>query len=142
MVNADPSELCLQQSVHVGCGVEDAFRLFTEKFGEWWPLALHSMEGQDAVSCAIEPWEGGRVYERNRAGEENEWGSVTGWEPPSRLSLKWHPGSDPDEYQTVDIWFEAVADGTKVTVIHTVPSISGVANLFVSFAESQMMVAA
>ena len=27
----------IRQSVHVECPVEDAFRLFTEAFAEWWP---------------------------------------------------------------------------------------------------------
>jgi hypothetical protein len=68
----------IRQSVHVDCPVEDAFRLFTEGFADWWPLALYSITGDEAETCVIEPWAGGRVLERNRSGEEHEWGSVIG----------------------------------------------------------------
>jgi len=60
----------IRQSVHVDLPIEDAFRLFTGSFGEWWPLAAHS---------EIEPWEGGRAFERTASGEELDWGRVTGW---------------------------------------------------------------
>jgi len=109
----------IRQSVHVHCPIEDAFRLFTERFAEWWPLALHSIAGDDAEKCAIEPWRGGRVFECTRSGEEIEWGSVTAWDPPEHLKLMWHPGGPADSSQTVDVEFQTEADGTRVTVIHT-----------------------
>ena len=60
----------IRQSVHVDCPIEDAFRLFTEGFGEWWPLASYSITGQDAAGCDLEPWAGGRLFERTRSGED------------------------------------------------------------------------
>jgi uncharacterized protein YndB with AHSA1/START domain len=109
----------IRQSVRVDCPIEDAFRLFTEEFAEWWPLALHSITGDDALSCEIEPWVGGRVFERTRSGEEREWGSVIEWDPPEHLKLTWHPSGAQDRVQTVDVEFHIEADGTRVTLIHT-----------------------
>ena len=95
----------IRQSVLVDCPIEDAFRLFAEGFGEWWPLAS---------DAGIEPWVGGRVFERSPAGEEKELGEITAWEPPARIEFTWG-----DRGQRVDVEFCVVADGTRVTLIHT-----------------------
>ena len=124
----------IRQSVRVDCPIEDAFRLFTEGFAEWWPLASYSMTGEEAESCAIEPWPGGRVFERTRSGEEREWGSVTAWDPPTRLELTW------DRNQTVKVEFQVEADGTRVTVIHTGWRLAGV-QAFAAFVSEQMLLA-
>jgi hypothetical protein len=135
----------IRQSVHVDCAPEDAFRLFTEGFGEWWPPASWSADGRDSERCAIEPWAGGRVFERERSGEEHEWGSVTVWDPPSRLELAWHPGATRDNEQTVTVDFHVEADGTRVTVTHRGWHRAGVAvcaSPFARFVSEQMLVAA
>ena len=108
----------IQQSVHLDCPVEDAFRLFTERFAEWWPLSSHSVAGEDADSCEIEPWRGGKVLERTRSGEEHEWGDVLVWDPPERVEFTWHPGGRRDENQTVNIEFRVETQGTRVTLTH------------------------
>lgn len=99
----------VQQSVHVDCPIEDAFRLFTEAFGEWWPFS------QD---CRMEPWLGGRLFERTSSGQELEWGSVTSWDPPHRVEFNWHPAAPRDDEQRVEVEFRVEADGTRVTVTH------------------------
>jgi hypothetical protein len=125
----------IRQSVRVDCPIEDAFRLFTEEFAQWWPLAA---DGK------IEPRVGGRVFERTRSGEERDWGSVTVWDPPSHLQLTWYPGTDRAERQTVDIDFCVEADGTRVTLIHsgweTTSTILGLN--FAKFVSEQMLVTA
>jgi uncharacterized protein YndB with AHSA1/START domain len=145
MAKAKQTHAPIQQSVRVECPIEDAFRLFTEGFAEWWPLASYSMTGEEAEECAIEPWAGGRVFERTRSGEEHEWGSVTAWNPPVRLELAWHPGARADANQTVEIEFKVEADGTRVTLIHTgwqQPGVQTCALCFAEFVSEQMLVAA
>src|ERR1700743_1125870 len=89
----------IRQSVLVDCPIEDAFELFTERFAEWWPSASYSMTGQAAEECALEPWMDGRIFERTRSGEEQEWGVVTAWNPPTHLTFTWNRD------QSVDIHF-------------------------------------
>ena len=108
----------IEQSVHVDCPPEDTFRLFTEGFGKWWPLALGSGPGKDEHKCEIEPWAGGRVVERSPAGLEREWGAVTIWSPPARLEFTWNPDGRTDDCQTVSVEFQSEADGTRVTLTH------------------------
>jgi len=138
----------VQQSVHVDCPIEEAFRLFTERFAEWWPLSRCSVTGEDAETCAIEPWEGGRVFERTRSGEESEWGSVTLWDPPNRVEFTWHPGEHAYALQTVAVEFQREAEGTRVTLTHAgwqeagvAVSMAGAAQ-FAKFVSQQMLVAA
>jgi hypothetical protein len=119
--NAEP----IQQSVHVDCPVEDAFRFFTEGFGKWWPLG-GSDSGANAQTCEIEPWVGGRVLERSRSGAEHEWGAVTTWSPPGSLEFTWHPGGPEDQRQTVSVEFQREADGTRVTLTHRGWQLAGV----------------
>lgn len=126
MAKAEEKHVPIQQSVSVDCPIEDAFRLFAEQFAEWWPLASYSMTGEEAESCAIEPWVGGRVFERTRSGEEREWGLVIAWDPPVHLEFTWHPGAPGDRSQTVDVEFQVEADGTRVTLIHTGWQLAGV----------------
>ena len=108
----------IRQSVRVDCPIEEAFQLFTEELAEWWPLASYSMSGEEAETCAIEPWVGGRVFERTRSGEEREWGWVIAWDPPKHVEFTWHPRTRGDSDQTVDVEFQVEADGTRVTLIH------------------------
>jgi uncharacterized protein YndB with AHSA1/START domain len=136
MAEAEERHEPIRQSVRVDCPIEDAFRLFAEGFAEWWPLASYSIAGEDAESCVIEPWVGGRVFERTRSGEEREWGSVTAWDPPVRLEFSWHGG------QSVEVDFQVEADGTRVTLIHTGWQQAGILSLcFSEFVSSQMLVA-
>lgn len=102
----------IRQSVHVDCPIEDAFELFTGRFGEWWPQTSHSMGGEEAEGGAIEPFPGGRVFERTRSGDERERGRVLAWDPPRRVEFTWHEG-------TVEVEFSVEADGTRVTLTHS-----------------------
>ena len=126
----------IQQSVHVECPIEDAFRLFTDRFGEWWPLS---------EDCQIEPWPGGRVFELTRNGEESEIGSVKIWDPPSRVEFIWHPETSRDQDQTVNVEFRVEAEGTLVTLTHRGWYRAGVATCasrFAGFVCEQMLVMA
>lgn len=143
MAKAEEKHAPVRQSVHVDCPIEDAFRLFTEGFSEWWPLASYSLA--DSEKCEIEPWEGGRVFERGLSGEEHEWGAVTVWDPPHRVEFTWNPGVQPDHAQTVDVQFSVEADGTRVTLTHGGWHLAGVETClsrFAAFASGQTMVAA
>lgn len=102
----------------VDCPVAEAFRLFTEGFGDWWPLETQSVRGDEAGRCVMEPWPGGRIFERTHDGNEEDWGTILAWEPPQRLEFTWCPGRPEDRAETVEVEFQVEADGTRLTVIH------------------------
>jgi uncharacterized protein YndB with AHSA1/START domain len=105
----------ITKEVRVAAAPEWAFRVFTERIGEWWPVERFSVFGGDA-SVAIE---GDRIVER--LGErETVWGEVLGVEAAARIRFTWHPGRDEDEEPTeVEVRFVADGDGTLVTLVHS-----------------------
>jgi hypothetical protein len=102
----------------VGCSVEHAFTVWTSAIGVWWP-ADHTVSGEPDVAVVLEPEVGGRIYERTRAGVEHDWGQVTVWEPPTRLSYLWHLRRNRAEATEVEIRFLARdAEATRVEIEH------------------------
>ena len=107
----------VQMSVSVPLPPEEAFDLFTSRIGSWWPLGGHfSVAGPRAAACFLEPFAGGRVYERAADGEEHEWGEVLIFDPPRRLSMSWHPGHS--NVTEVEVRFTPSDDGTFVELEH------------------------
>jgi len=106
------------KTVTVCCPVETAFRRFAGDIAAWWPLATHRL-GPDAQGCAIEGRVGGRVFERDASGAETLWGIVQLWEPPHRLAFTWQVGTPPEQAQHIEVTFTAVAEGTRVELVHS-----------------------
>ena len=97
--------------------VDHAFRVFTERLGEWWPLRGHSIHDDLADEAGLEPRLGGAIYEVWRDGREN-WGEITAWEPPHRLVFTWHPGRTAAEATEVEVRFSARGSSTLVELEH------------------------
>ena len=108
----------VRRSVDVNCSVADAFRIFTEGIDSWWPLATHSVGQSAAVACIFEGREGGRVYETHSDGSVHPWGTVTVWEPPTRLVFSWHPGRDATTAQEVELRFNERGSGARIELEH------------------------
>lgn len=108
----------IRKSVRVSRRLEEAFRLYTEEFGSWWPLRTHSVEEDDAETAVFESRSGGRIFERARDGTEHTWGTVVEWEPPHRFVHTWHPGRPASAQQTVEVRFFPAGDGTLVELEH------------------------
>ena len=104
------------RSVHVRRNAEDAFRVFTDRIADWWPLATHSCFEENAAGVAFVE---GRLVERSSSGDEAEWGVVDVWEPPTRIAFSWHPGHPSERATRVEVVFEPDADGTRVVLTHT-----------------------
>ena len=111
----DPN--CVRKVVNVQAPQEVAWRVFTEKMGTWWPLATYKIGKADAVDAVIEPWVGGRWYERGDDGSSCDWGHVQAWEPYSRLVLYWEISADwqPDPNLKTEIEVRFIADGKNAT---------------------------
>jgi uncharacterized protein YndB with AHSA1/START domain len=117
----DPNSVRKVMSVNAPPAV--AWRVFTEKMGAWWPLAVYKIGKAKAVDAVIEPRVGGRWYERGDDGSTCDWGRVLAWEPPSRLVLSWQISADwqhdPDLKTEVEVRFIAEGkDGTRVELEH------------------------
>ena len=96
------------------CDVEHAFDVWTTRTSLWWP-AGHSVSAAPGLRVTIEPWVGGRIFERTPEGIEHDWGEVTLWDPPTHLAYLWHLGADRAAATEVAIRF--VAQGAVTTRI-------------------------
>ena len=112
----------VEKSVRVAASPETAFRVFTRDMSRWWPLQTHKIGAVEARDAVIEPFEGGRWFERGVDGSECEWGRVLEWQPPRRLVLSWQISPtwqfDPELLTRVEVTFTPDGDGTRVDLVH------------------------
>ena len=95
-----------------------AFDLFTSRMLEWWPVANHSIAGEDVVELRFEGRVGGQLIEVARDGTEHAWADVLAWEPPYRLSLSWHPTPEPTAASIVEVRFTPDGGGSLLELDH------------------------
>jgi uncharacterized protein YndB with AHSA1/START domain len=108
----------LRISFEVGCPPEQAFELWTAHTSTWWPTS-HTVSARPGVEVVMEPGVGGRIFERTPEGDEHDWGQVTGWEPPSRISYLWHLRQDRADATEVEITFTPEQGaGTRLSIVH------------------------
>ena len=109
----------ITKTVTVSGPPDRAFQLFTERFGEWWPLRTHSIGEADTENAFLEPRVGGRIYEVMRGGREAEWGKVTACEPPGRLEFDWQVSPRAPGVTHVVVTFTAKGESTLVELEHS-----------------------
>ena len=112
----------VRTQVTVALPPAEAFALFTEGIGTWWPTDTYRIGESEGVAV-LEPREGGRWYERAPDGVECDWGRVLAWEPPHRVLLAWQLNAtwqyDADFVTEVEVRFtEDGAGGTRVDLEH------------------------
>ena len=112
-------------SVTVPLPPDEAFALFTDGMGRWWPLATHSVSADThegpvtATTVTMGARVGGRIVESMSDGGQADWGEVLEWDPPRRVAFTWKPNLRPDPFTHVAVSFEPTADGTRVELVHT-----------------------
>lgn len=116
----------VHHAVTVTATPEQAFRVFTERIGQWWPNE-HSIGNSPKQDEIMELHEGGTLWEIGADGSRCHVGRVLSWDPPHRLVVSWEitprwtPMEDPDptnasEYEAT---FVDLGDGrTKVDIVH------------------------
>ncbi len=108
----------IRASITVNRTAEDAFRIFTEELGTWWPFAGYSIGEQKVATAIVEARAGGRVFERWHDGTECEWATIIAWDPPKRFVMDWNPNPERTITTEVEVRFIARGDATDVEVEH------------------------
>jgi uncharacterized protein YndB with AHSA1/START domain len=99
-----------------------AFAAFTDDVDVWWahrPSFRSSRAPRGTMR--FEGGEGGRLVEiwDEAAGRLHELGRILVWKPGDRLRFEWRPQLfRPGESTQVDVRFEPVPGGTRVTLLH------------------------
>lgn len=111
----DPNSV--RKSIDVQAAQQTAWRVFTENMGTWWPLAYYKIGKAKAIDAIVEPFSGGRWYERGEDGSTCDWGTVLAWEPYTRLLLSWDISADwqPDPNLKTEIEIRFIASGASTT---------------------------
>lgn len=115
MTDVEPITLAFE----VGCAPERAFALWTTRLATWWPRD-HLVGDEADAAIVFEGAVGGRIYERGRSGREHRWGTVTQWDPPSRVAYTWHLHADAADATLVEVRFEPFGAGkTRIEIDHS-----------------------
>lgn len=108
-------------SVEVAVEPGVAFEIFANEIGRWWrPGPINWNYSDRAVGMRIEPFAGGRWVEVHdlSSGEGFQHGQVLVWEPGRRLVLRYEDRGHDIDGTEVDVTFEAIEGGTRVTLTH------------------------
>jgi uncharacterized protein YndB with AHSA1/START domain len=114
----------VRQQIVVNAPVDRAFRVFTERFGDFKPRE-HNLMSTPIVETVFEPRVGGHIYDKGEDGSELRWARILRYEPPNTVVFSWDIGptwqveSDPARCSEVEVRFSAEADGrTLVELEH------------------------
>ena len=116
-------EIVVAKMVRVNTPLAIAFEVFAGQ--RWWPVGTHHVAEPPGTEVVLEPFLGGRWYERAPDGTETDWGTVLAWQPPYRMLLTWQvsPGwtreEDPDRGSQIEVTFTPEGpDVTRVDLTH------------------------
>ena len=116
-------EIVVAKTVRVNAPLAVAFEVFAGQ--RWWPVDTHHLAEPPGAEVVLEPFRGGRWYERARDGTETDWGTVLAWQPPYRLLLTWQVSArwtyeeDPGRGSEIEVTFTPEGpDVTRVDLTH------------------------
>jgi uncharacterized protein YndB with AHSA1/START domain len=117
MIN-EAQETSVHAQVIVEAPIEQAFTVFTEGIGTWFPPEYNLLPVPIAERV-FEPRVGGRLYDRGVDGSECQWGRVLQYERPKRVVISWDISPrwqiEPDLARTSEVEVRFIADGTNRT---------------------------
>jgi uncharacterized protein YndB with AHSA1/START domain len=118
------TETSVRTSITVEAPIDQAFSVFTEGIGSWWPPEYNLLE-VDIAKRVFETHVGGQVYDVGTDGSECHWARVLAFEPPERfiiswdISPQWQIETDPDKTSEVEVRFASeTPERTRVEVEH------------------------
>ena len=118
------AETSIQTSIVVEAPIEQAFSVFTEDIGTWFPPEYNLLD-VDIEKRVFETHVGGHVYDIGTDGSECHWARVLAYEPPNRvvfswdLSPQWQVETDHDKTSEIEVRFTSESpERTRVDLEH------------------------
>ena len=114
----------VRRQIVVKAPIGEAFKLFTERFGDFKPRE-HNLLQAPIAGTVFEPRVGGNIYDRAVDGSECRWARILVFEPPDRvvfswdISPQWQVESNPDLTSEVEVrFFAETNESTRVELEH------------------------
>ncbi|ULE31910.1 SRPBCC family protein [Mycobacterium sp. IDR2000157661] len=99
----------VRHEIMVDAPVERAFRVFTERFGDFKPRE-HNLLSVPIAETVFEAHVGGHIYDRGVDGSLCKWARILAYEPPNRVVFTWDIGPT----------WQVVADLTRTSEVEVV----------------------
>jgi uncharacterized protein YndB with AHSA1/START domain len=122
MTQARP--VTVRHEVVVNAPLDRAFRVFTERFGDFKPRE-HNLMNVPIAETVFEGRVGGHIYDRGEDGSLCKWARIVAFEPPNRVVFTWDIGStwqletDLTRASEVEVRFTAeTSERTRVELEH------------------------
>ena len=114
----------VRRQVLVNAPIGQAFKVFTERFGDFKPRE-HNMLKAAIAETVFEPRVGGNIYDRAVDGSECRWARILAFEPPDRvvfswdISPRWQIETNPELTSEVEVCFiSETAERTRLELEH------------------------
>lgn len=114
----------VRKEIVVPASVDHAFRVFTERFGDFKPRE-HNLLAAPIVATEFEARVGGHIVDHAADGSECRWARILVYEPPHRVVFTWDIGptwrleTDPANASEVEVRFSPDApDRTRIELEH------------------------
>ena len=114
----------VRRQVVVNAPIGEAFKVFTERFGDFKPRE-HNLLRSPIAETVFEPRVGGNIYDRAVDGTECRWARILAFDPPDRvvfswdISPRWQIEANPELTSEVEVHFISEAPGrTRVELEH------------------------
>jgi uncharacterized protein YndB with AHSA1/START domain len=117
-MTAELGTVPVRKTLFVELGVEEAFALFWDRIGVWWPTRTHSIHGDETAEVVVEGRAGGRIFERSRGGQEAHWADILAWDRPERVVLDWRVNPAAAAPTEVEVRFADDGGRTRVELVH------------------------
>jgi uncharacterized protein YndB with AHSA1/START domain len=123
-VSTHAAQTSVGHAIVVDGPIEQAFEIFTDGIGTWFPAEYNLLE-VDIAERVFEPRVGGHIYDRGTDGTECHWARVLAYEPPNRvvfswdISPQWQIETIPERTSEVEVRFTPEGpDRTRVELEH------------------------
>jgi uncharacterized protein YndB with AHSA1/START domain len=114
----------VRRQIVVNAPISEAFRVFTERFGDFKPRE-HKLLQAAIAETVFEPRVGGNIYDRAVDGSECRWARILVFEPPDRvvfswdISPRWQIETNTDLTSEVEVrFFAETPERTRVELEH------------------------
>ena len=114
----------VRRQIQVNAPIGEAFRVFTERFGDFKPRE-HNLLQAAIAETVFEPRVGGNIYDRAVDGSECRWARILVFEPPARvvfswdISPQWQLETNPALASEVEVrFFAETPERTRVELEH------------------------